>query len=223
MPTTPPPIHEAEFVAVDIADEAEIKRRFTPFVRSVHSYLNQLPCLRDVQKTRRRWKARTVEKEAFGNLASHGQEWYTYHCGGRNEAHFNICLRPAHLTIGLGFEFTLNKGGDPTAVHLAYACFVQVVRRQRTEFERFAAASQLEIEWSDLRGGGHQYVVTGNVVPWLLTPPQEPKWICVARFLRRERDAAILENPTALGAVIEEVLSGFRPIWEQVEVMAHAP
>ncbi len=222
MSTTPPPVREAEFLAVDIADEEEIKGRFTPFVRSLHSYLNQLPCMRDVQETRRRWKARTAEKDAFGNLASHPHECYTYHCGGRNEGHFNICLRPTHFSVGLGFEFTLRKGGDPTAVHLAYACFANVVRTQRSEFERFVNDNQLEIEWSDNVGGTHQFVPMGEVAPWILAPPREPIWICVARFLRRQRDAAILESPSLLGGVMEKVLSGFRPIWEQTEMMAHA-
>jgi hypothetical protein len=77
-------------------------------------------------------------------------------------------------------------------------------------------------ELPGVAGGGHQYVPSADVVLWLLKPPQEPKWICVARFLRRERDAAILENPAKLGAVMATVLSGFRPIWEQTEVMAHA-
>jgi hypothetical protein len=208
---------------VNIADEDEIKRRLNPFVRSWHSYLNHLPCLRDLQKTRRKWKSRTVEKEAFGNLASHAYECYTYHCGGRNEAHFNLCLRPAHFSVGLGFEFTLRKGGDPTAVHLAYACFIRVIKTRQKEFEQFVTANRLEIEWTDDSGQGHQYVPMQDVVSWLLRTPQEPRWICVARFLRREQDTALLENPAALGAVIEPILKGFRPIWEETEVLAHAP
>jgi hypothetical protein len=222
MATTPPPVREAEFSAVDISDEDEIKRRFASFVRSLHSYLNQLPCLCDIQQARRRWKARTVEKEAFGNLASHPQECYTYHSGGRKEAHFNLCLRPTHFSVGLGFEFTLKKGGDPTAVHLAYACFANVVTTQRTQFASFVSENKLEIEWADSVGGMLQYVPTAEVVSWILAPPREPIWICIARFLRRQQDAGILENPSVLGGVIEKVLAGFRPFWEQTEVMAHA-
>jgi hypothetical protein len=212
--TTPPPVREAEFLAVDTTDEPEIKRRFNGFLRSLHAYLNQLACLRDVQKARRRWKARTVETVAFGNFATEPEHWYTFHHGGRNEAQFNIGLCPSFLRVGLGFEFTLKKGGDPTAVHLAYACFAKVVRTNRSQFERFVTDSQLEVESSEI-------IPTAEAVSWLLNPPAEPEWIFAGRLLRREKDAAVLENPDALGRVMEAVLSGFRPIWEQTEVIAH--
>jgi hypothetical protein len=221
MPITPPPVREAEFTAVDISNEEEIKGRFTSFIQLLHSYLNQLPCLRDIQQTRRQWKPRAPITEAFGNLASHSNECYTYHCGGRNEAHFNICLRPNHLSVGLGFEFTLKKGGDPTAVHLAYACFTNVVRAEYSQFERFVADNQLEIEWADNKGGALQFIPTRDVMQWLLNLPKEPRWICIARFLRRGQDAAVLEDQNALGEVMQEILGGFRPYWERTEVLAH--
>jgi hypothetical protein len=217
----PPPVREAEFVAVDTADEAEILRRFDPFVRSLHSYLNELPCLSDLQKARRRWKARTAETHAFGNFATDPKHWYTFHHGGRNEAQFNVGLWPAYFRVGLGFEFTLKKGGDPTAVHLAYACFVKMVRSNLSDFEDFVADNQLEVEWADNKGGSDQVIRTDDVVRWLLNPPQEPGWIFVGRLLRRDRDATVLQQPSSLGSVMQAVLSGFRPIWEETEVMAH--
>lgn len=223
MSATPPLVREAEFVAVDTTDEEEIKGRFTPFIRSLHSYLNQLPCLRDLQKARRRWKARTAESVAFGNLASNPRECYTFHHGGRNEAQFNVGLWPSYLRVGLGFEFTLRKGGDPTAVHLAYACFAKVVRTNQSRFEQFLTDNQLEIEWADNKGGPVQILPTEEVVRWLLNPPQEPGWIFVGRLLRRDRDSAVLENAEALGGVMQTVFAGFRPLWEQTQLMAHAP
>src|SRR5262249_20369797 len=86
----------------------------------------------------------------------------------------------------------------------------------------FACAAGTTEPGCFLAGGPHQFVSTRDVVPWLLKPPQEPRWICIARFLRRKRDAAILEDPNALGTVIEAVFSGFKPIWEKTELMAHA-
>src|SRR5487761_1122590 len=135
----PPTFGEPEFAAVDTTDEAAIKQRFNPLVRELHSYLNGLPCLRDIQATRRRWKARTIETEAFGNFATEPQHWYTFHHGGRNEAQFNIGLCPSYLRVGLGFEFTPREYGDPAAVQLAYACFTKVIKAKRTEFEQFVA------------------------------------------------------------------------------------
>jgi hypothetical protein len=125
--------------------------------------------------------------------------------------------------VGLGFEFTLKKGGDPTAVHLAYACFTHIVRANRSQFERFVADYQLEIEWADNKGGSDQVIPTGDVVRWLPNPPQEPRWIFVGRLLRRDRDAAVLQEPNALGNVMQAVLCGFRPIWEETQVMARRP
>src|SRR5687767_362912 len=118
MSLAPPTVGEAEFIAVDIADEDEIKRRFGGFVRSLHAYLNQVPCLHDLQRVRRRWKARVASPEAFGNFATDPRHWYTFHHGGRTEAQFNIGLFPTHLRVGLGFEFTPKKGGDPTVMGL---------------------------------------------------------------------------------------------------------
>src|SRR5947209_6252518 len=113
--THPPPlVREADFIAVDIMDEVEIRRRFSRMVQALHSYLNEVPCLRDLQQARRGWKSRVAENEAFGNFAAEARHWYTFNHGGRTEAQFNVGLYPTHLRVGLGFEFTLKKGGDPT-------------------------------------------------------------------------------------------------------------
>jgi hypothetical protein len=221
MATTPPPVGDAEFLAVDTINEDDIKARFSDFLRSLHAYLNQLPCLRDVQKTRRRWKSRTAETEAFGNFATDPEHWYTFHHGGRNEAQFNVGLQVEYLRVGLGFEFTLKKGGDPTAVHLAYPCFVNVIRAARAAFERFVADNRLEVEWSDSTGDDGGVIETEEAITWLLNPPAEPRWIFIGRLLRREEDAAILADRVALGGVMERVLCGFRLLWEQTEVLAH--
>lgn len=221
MSQTPPPVRETDFLTVDTSDEAEIGRRFDLFVRLLHSYLNQLPCLRELQKVRRRWKARTASTDAFGNFGIDPKHWYTFHHGGRNEAQFNIGLWPGYLRVGLGFEFTLKKGGDPSIVQLAYACFTNVVHSKLSEFERFVVDNQLEIEWADNEFGPIQFIRTGDVVGWLLEPPQEPGWIFIGRLLRRDQDAGVLENPAVLGNVMKAVLCGFRPIWEETQVMAH--
>lgn len=219
---TPPPVHEADFEAVNITDEAEIRRRFNPFVRQLQAFLGQMPCLRDVPQTRRRWRPRAPESQVFENFVAHPREWYTFNCGGRTEAHFNVSLRPTYLAVGLGFEFTLNKGGDPTAVGLAYACFVNVIRTGRSQFESFVAENKLEIEWSDRLGGPLAFIPSDEVVRWLLNPPRQPVWIFVGRLLRRVQDASVLEDANVLGRVMQAVLCGFRPIWEQTQMMALA-
>lgn len=223
MSQLPPPVTEAEFIDLDTADEDQIKRRFGGFVRPLHAYLNQIPCLRDLQKVRRRWKAKTLNTEAFGTFATDPRHWYTFHHGGRNEAQFNLGMFTTHLRIGLGFEFSEKKGGDPTAVHMAYACFTNIVRSGQGNFERFVSDNLLEVEWVDSIGGPLQFVPTGNVVRWLLNPPRMPLWIFVGRLLRRGPDTGVLENADALGGVMQSVFCGFKPLWEQTQTMARTP
>jgi len=219
----PPAVREAEFLALETAaDEEEIKQRFNSFVRSLHSYLNQVPCLLDIQQTRLRWRARTSEAEAFGNFAADPWHWYTFHHGGRNEAQFNVGLWPSYMRVGLGFEFTLKKHGDPTAVQLAYSCFRRIIEGEQRQFADFVAEQELEIEWADSNDGPVLQVPTGEVVQWLLALPEEPRWILVGRLLRRDRDANLLADPIGLGNRMQNVLCGFRPIWERTQLMAHA-
>jgi len=221
MAVYPPTVGEAEFLAVDTTDVDLIKGRFTTFLHSLHMYLNQLPCLRDVQQARRQWKARTAESVAFGNFASDPEHWYTFHHGGRNEAQFNVGLSIERYRVGLGFEFTLKKGGDPTVVQLAYACFLNVIRNDLAAFKRFVSNNQLQVEWSNYDGDDGDVVVTEEAVEWLLNPPVEPGWIFIGRLLWREEDAATLADPVALGRLMEKVLSSFRPLWERTEILAH--
>jgi hypothetical protein len=96
-----------------------------------------------------------------------------------------------------------------------------VIKAQRSAFEQLVAEKKLEIEWSDTVRQSLEIVPTRDVVPWLLKLPGEPRWIMVGRLLRRGEDAAVLEDKDALGAVIEQVFTAFRPLWEQTELMAH--
>jgi hypothetical protein len=219
MSQFPPPVRELEFLAVDTVNEDEIQRRFLTFIRGLHSFLNQLPCLRDLQQVRLKWRARAQYEEAFGTFATDPKHWYTFNHGGRNEAQFNIGLFTTHLRVGLGFELTLKKGGDPTVVGLAYACFTNVIRRDLEGFSQFVRNNSLEIEWFPSNGNDLEFIPTENIIQWLLEPPGEASWIFVGRLLRRGTDSVILENPVQLRQVIESVFEGFRPIWEQTQVM----
>jgi hypothetical protein len=125
--------------------------------------------------------------------------------------------------VGLGFEFTLKQGGDPSVVQLVYTCFTNVLRASRTEFEAFVADSHLEVEWAayeaEVGGGGVEVIPTSLVVNFLLNLPSNPGWIFIGRLLRRNEDAAVLGNARELGEVMRAVLCGFRPYWEKTHVM----
>ncbi|HSZ54700.1 MAG TPA: hypothetical protein VK797_03515 [Tepidisphaeraceae bacterium] len=223
MSEAPPPVREVEFLALDTTDEEEIKRLFVGFIRSLHSFLNEIPCLRDVPKIRRHWKPRSTGTEAFGTFATDPRHWYTFHHGGRTEAQFNVGMFTTHLRVGLGFEFTLKKGGDPTAVQLAYACLVNVIRADQRRFEQFVTENRLEVEWTTTDGGPLIFVPTENVSRFLINLPKEPTWLFVGRLLRRRKEAAILENASSLGGLMQTILCGFRPIWERTQMLARIP
>lgn len=218
MSQLPPAVRESEFLAIDTVDEDEILRKFGPFVRKLHSFLNQLHCLHDIQQTRQKWRTQVQYKEAFGTFATEPRHWYTFNNGGRNEAQYNIGLFPTYLRVGLGFEFTQKKGGDPNIVGLAYACFKNVIDQDSEGFRQFVHENLLEVEW-ELSVGNPKLVPTEQVVQWLRQPPQA-SWVFVGRLLRRGKDTMILEDPLQLKHTIESVFNGFRPIWEQTQIMA---
>lgn len=217
----PPIVRDADFIAVDTVNETDIQHHFGAFVRSLHKFLNQAPCLHNLQRTRRRW-TRTSEKDAFGTFATDPQHWYTFNHGGRNEAQFNFGLHPTHVRIGLGFEFSLRKGGDPTVVGLAYACFINVIKRDLDGFRRFVKERALEGEWYGGQPLSFQIISTDQVVDSLLNLPPEPSWVFVGKLLRRGTDVEILEDEAKLAQVIETVFAAFHPLWEQTQLMAAA-
>jgi hypothetical protein len=216
----PPPIREAEFSAINTVDEARIRATFYPLVQELHSFLNQASCVRDLQEIRRNWKARVADQRAFGTFATEPRHWYTYNNGGRKEAQFNIGLSRKYLHVGLGFEFTPKKGGDPTIVWLAYAQFIDVVRQDPQAFDRLVTRNSLEIEWVPKSAIDATTVPTRTVSKWLQQPSQATSWIFVGRLLRPEKDKHILEDPTRLKETIESVFGDLKPLWKQMQMRA---
>jgi hypothetical protein len=215
----PPPIREHEFRAVNTVNEDEIKSEFIPLVHKLHLFLNQASCVQDLQKIRSNWKDRVANKQAFGNFAVAPKHWYTFHNGGRNEAQFNIGLSPKYLRVGLGFEFTRKKGGDPTIVHLTYVQFTKVIEQDLQGFDRFVKQNSLEIEWVPKKNETQPTTEpTRTATKWLRRLPQEPSWIFIGRLLRSEKDARILEEPARLKEVIEPVFGGFKPYWKRTQM-----
>ncbi len=219
MEHLPPIVGEKEFQDVDTLDEEKIKESFGTFLNRLHLFLNQSSCIHDIQEIRSNW-TKVRYKEAFGNFATDRKHWYTFNHGGRKEAQFNIGLCTDYLRIGLGFEFTEKKGGDPTIVQLSYACFTNVIKNELKSFQQFVDDNQLEVEWCVKDGKNSEIIPTKNVVNWLIEPTMEPEWIFIGRLLRREIDKEILENPIYLKQNIDTVFKGFKPIWKQTQIMA---
>lgn len=216
----PPILRDEDFEAVNTTDEDELRRRFDGFVGNLHEWLNDLPCVKDIQKVRRRW-TRPTHTDAFGTFATDRCHWYTFHHGGRTEAQFNLGLHRTHFRVGMGFEFSMKKGGDPTVVNLVYACFVEVVRARQREFRDFVRDHQLEIEWWSQGQADLQFVPTDTATDFLLNLPIMPQWIFVGRLLRPGADKAVLTDADRLGDIISNVFAGLYPLWEETQLMKH--
>jgi hypothetical protein len=199
-------------------NEDEIKSEFVPLVRKLHLFLNQASCVQDLQKIRSNWKDRVANKQAFGNFATAPRHWYAFHNGGRNEAQFNIGLSPKYLRVGLGFEFTPKKGGDPTIVQWPYAQFTKVIEQDPRDFDRIVTQNSLEVEWVPMNETNPMTEGTRTVTKWLRRLPQEPSWIFIGRLLRVEKDARILEEPARLKEVIDSVFGDFKPFWKKTQM-----
>jgi hypothetical protein len=217
MERMPPSLSGVDFGAIETSED-QVEKRFYPVAAAFWGFLNGLPCLASVQDARCAW-VRPKYHEAFGSFKAEPGHWYSFHHGGRNEAQFNIGMFSTHFRVGLGFEFSERKGGDPTVVGLVYSCFCQAVRKERPNFETFLHKNNLEVEWWSRSDEDLSFVSTDKAVDWLLDPPQTP-WIFIGRLLRSPQDRAILERPAKLAAILESVLCGFRSIWEETQLMA---
>ena len=216
----PPLVRDSDFTAVDTENESNILGHFAGIVSGLHRYLNQLPCVADIQHFRRKW-TRPKETQAFGTFAAEARHWYTFNHGGRNEAQFNIGLWPTHVRIGLGFEFSQRKGGDPTIVGLVYSCFLNQIRSDLNRFRTLVEENGLEGEWA-ASSGNSALISNEQVTDWLLNLPEEPIWVFFGRLLRRGSDSTILESEANLDRTIESVFSELRPIWERTQTVAAA-
>jgi Citrate lyase, alpha subunit (CitF) len=107
------------------------------FVRDLRTYLNEASCVSDIQRIRRGWSPRSRARLAFegDKIPTDHEHWYVYNTGGRNEAQFNVGLFPNYLRVGIGFEFTMGRHGNPEMVQAAYGAFSGILRQDRQDFE----------------------------------------------------------------------------------------
>ena len=196
---------DAFFTQVDTDDQALIRSRFEPFVTGqLHPLLNGLHSLQGIQAIRG-----GRANDAFGTFATGEREWYTFNHGGRNECQFNVGLGPSYLRIGLGFEFSHRKHGDPDAVLFAYLRFRKHITARQAEFRALIEELSLEVECTETGPGD-------DITNWILNDPMDPqpRWIFVGRCLYREGDGEVLRDEVALAKVIDKTFAGLRPYWQ---------
>ena len=220
MKQLPPAITESVFKMLNSSRASLIKRRFQPLVNDLHKFLNQLPCIADIQDVRKKWSGEQRNRRAFSRFIPEPWHWYTYNYGGRNEAQFSIGLCDKYFRIGLGFEFTVKQRGKPEIVGKSFTCFKDVIEEQLEEFTSFIVTNQLEIEWCQKGFTRTRFIPTAKVVRWILNLRETCDWIFIGRLLKTPFDDLILEDPSELVEVIETVFGGFRPIWEKTQLMA---
>lgn len=210
---TRPTVPDHFFDDLDTPAEDEVKRRFEPWVREeLHPFLNALPCLEDLQTIRGRWKDRTGSSSAFGTFKADPRHWYSFNNGGRKEGQLNVGMNPKYFRIGIGFEFTEKRGGEPSKVTFAYQFFRNVTTAS-PEYAAFVAANKIEVEFFPSEAGELGNAPTGSVVGW--NPPVPPAWIFFGRLLRRGVDRPSLEDGVLFGNVLKSVLCGFKPFWSR--------
>jgi hypothetical protein len=214
----PPPVLETHFQAVDTTDREEIQEHFVSFIQDLHLFLNETSCLRDIQLIRRTRKPGITNLRAFRSFTPAPRHWYTHNAGGRNEAQFNIGLSPNYLRMGLGFELTKGRYGDPDVVWTAYDRFREALERQRQTFEQYAVEAPLTVELVVEGDDQPRYTQAQETLEWLMNPPLESDWIFVGRLLYRKRDREVLEDPVLLSEVMEVVFGNLMPYWEATQV-----
>jgi len=215
-----PVVQDRLFDEVDTPQADQVARRFQPWVvDELHSFLNTLPCLADVQAIRKRWKTRTGSPDAFGTFKADPRHWYSFNHGGRNEGQLNVGMSPQYFRVGLGFEFTEKQGGNPSEVTLAYTVFRNLTT-VAAEYAKFVKANYLEVEFFPTATGIVGNDSTASVVGWEPPPWPPIQWIFFGRLLRRRIDRRILEDDALFGSVLRDVLCGFKPFWARAQEQA---
>jgi hypothetical protein len=219
----PPQIGAAEFQKVSSLDEEQIRRNFSRFAPQLHRFLNSVPCLSDLHNVRRKmWKRGAPASDGpFGTFAPDTNHWYSYNHGGRNEAQLNVGMFPEYFRVGIGFEMTGKKGGDPAHVHMLYSVFVDMLKRQQADAEAMSKRLHLEVEWERSTGGDLEHVGPEEAVAFLANPTREFRWMFWGRRLHRGRDDGILGDSEAFGTILEEVLCSLVPYWIETNHRGH--
>lgn len=219
----PPPVVDNMFDALDNGRWS----RFVTFFRELVEFLNELPCLDDLQEIRRERlpSGRTRCQTAFeNNFKREPGHWYIFNCGGRNEMQFNVGMfgtrgaEPlvAYLRIGVAWNF---YGPSRNILESSFGRFRNLINGNQSILNQLSSLvtdNNLEIEYVRRVGKDPlEHVPTREVINWLQQPPDTRDWILIGRLLRRGTDGQTLEDPARLKQVFQSVFCGFKPFWRQ--------
>lgn len=226
MSLLPPIINDSLFDTINKKEAAE-RCVFDPLIQELHRFLNDLPCLEGLQEARHRILGISpTYPQAFGAHSIKEGHWYTFNHGGRDEMQFNIGMSgpttksPGYLRVGLAWNF---YGPSRRKVNSSLESFRDLIASVRHPWDAFVNTNRLEIEWRPLRSHIVEQTPTNDVTEWLFREPfPNYEWILIGRLLRRNVDTITLADPNLLKSVIESVFSGFLPLWEKTQHIAHA-
>lgn len=221
----PPPILSSDFELLGSLLEADVERKFGRMLQRLHAFLNSDPATRDLREDRKLWKPRARREPSFGSFGFQDRHWYTFNNGGRNEAQLNVGMfgdcDNKHVRIGLGFERTPRRGGDPSIVDLVYTAFVRTLQGDGEigrEFTDFIKDEKLEVEIWGPDTHGLNIVPTEGVLDFL-RKPKDFFWIFVGKLLRADRDGATLGNSQLLASEMRRILGKARSMWRHVNML----
>jgi len=199
---------------------------FGDFFDALRGFLNELPCLQDLQTIRatRLPSHKTQSSKAFTRSPRlDDSHWYTYHDGGATEMQFNVGMYgqrgvgqpPPYFRIGVGWAFYYSR----PAAEASFRRFLSLLTQDAVilnQFSIFMSANNLGIEYYPRIYGRPGLIPTQQAAAWLRQVPDTRDWIFMGRLLRRGIDRQTLEDPDLLGEVFRSVLCGFKPIWVRV-------
>lgn len=226
MPNLPPPILDRYFDDLDKPIDQAVAI-MTPVIKDFMAYLNELPCLSNLQLQRYLTGRVSRRQRSPFKLINQppkkdSRHWYFYNTGGRNEMQFNIgmystqCITPSvpYVRIGVGFNFSRGQFGRPDDVQREFCGFARKVMDQQRRFLTFFDQSNLEVEFSS-NDAGSSGVSAHHFMDWLASQTSTranrhiDDWVFIGRLLRRGTDQATLERPQLLDQTLDAVFSGF--------------
>jgi len=225
----PPKFLGDDFDVLGSLLEFDVAKNFGRKIQALHAFLNADSAVSNAHEVRRReWKARARGEYSFENHGFEDRHWYTFNAGGRNEAQLNVGMfggENGHVRVGLGFEMTERKGGQPAVVQFIYTAFVKLLKSRSDVAQALAKFVQdegLELEFLGPSSSELEIVSTADVLEFLTSLTRTTQWVFLGKLLRRKADAEILAEPASLAATIDRVFRGLLPAWREANVIGSA-
>jgi hypothetical protein len=222
----PPKLADADFDVLGSLLEFDVPKKFSRKIQALHSFLNGDSVVSEAHELRRQeWKKRARTDRAFENQAFEDRHWYTFNAGGRNEAQLNVGMfggERGHVRIGLGFEMTEKKGGQPALVQFTYTAFVTLLKSNTAlarTFADFVRDTGLEVEFWGPSSTGLEIVATSDALAFLTKLTRTTHWVFIGKLLRRGADAEVLAEPADFARTLDNVFRGILPVWRECNVI----